>query len=231
MTLRDRIVALREAVPELMRRCVADVSDKNSIKGAFAICTASLQKSRRVKKGTHKLTDKGKSVSGTKAKQRGAKAKHRKYVKALQQEMQALKEVVGNYARNAGFADTVVSLPEPSASRRLVQQFEPVAKQFGDYLSRKTGMVWEFDKNIGASGPGEVEFGFVIDNDDGRKPHFGYNVDYDPLDDSYTLTSKLISHSGKVIKAVTQNDLPMEVVWRPETAFDKLLAALRSSEG
>lgn len=59
---------LKSGMPLGLRRCVADVAKKNDgdTSKVFAICTASLQKAGVLKKGTHKLTKKGRKRTSSK---------------------------------------------------------------------------------------------------------------------------------------------------------------------
>ena len=52
-------------MPAILDRCVSKVKGKVGESRAFAICTASLQKAGILKKGTQKLTDKGRKRSKT----------------------------------------------------------------------------------------------------------------------------------------------------------------------
>lgn len=61
-SLNYRLVCLKIAgdLPRILERCSEDVRKKGYTKQqAIAICTASLQRSGRLKKGTQQLTEKG----------------------------------------------------------------------------------------------------------------------------------------------------------------------------
>jgi hypothetical protein len=72
--------------PSQLRHCVVAVGDKlgGDVERAFAICTASLQKSGYLKKGTQEPTEKGVERSRSKSRQKGAKEVDQEYEKMIQ---------------------------------------------------------------------------------------------------------------------------------------------------
>ena len=71
-------------VPQVLRNCVAKVAAKDGdTSRAFAICTATLQKSGKLKKGTQKLTKKGRDAAGQRGKRPDAKDKDLDYERLI----------------------------------------------------------------------------------------------------------------------------------------------------
>lgn len=80
----------RKPMPEFMRRCVSAVSAKpgQDVRGAFAICTAQMQRYGYLQKGTHKATAKGKALSRKHKRQADHGEKIARYERALARERQ-----------------------------------------------------------------------------------------------------------------------------------------------
>jgi len=68
-------------MPQVVRSCVAQVAAKHGgdVSKAFAICTAGLQKSGTLKKGTQKLTKKGRGKAGVRGRDPASKEKDLDY--------------------------------------------------------------------------------------------------------------------------------------------------------
>jgi hypothetical protein len=68
-------------VPQIVRSCVAQVAGKSGgdVSKGFAICTAALQKSGTLKKGTQKLTKSGRGKAGARGKDPDSKNKDLNY--------------------------------------------------------------------------------------------------------------------------------------------------------
>lgn len=89
--LKDLFEARKKHLPTQLKRCVraitkergGDEPTREDMSRAFAICTAQLQRSGYLKKGSQKPTKKGKTRSRSKAGEKGHKSKVAEYEKML----------------------------------------------------------------------------------------------------------------------------------------------------
>jgi len=224
-----------EEAPELLRRCVADVAKgkggNSDVRRAFAICTAGLQKSGRLKKDSNKPTNVGRTVSAKKYKASDAKSKHADYEKLLKANRKGQNEdFASSLISTPGLAQTAVSEPTIGGVKKITQQFLTVASEFEQFLKRATHVSWELDRDFIGDSADEATFSFFREGRGGEGPCFAVTVDYQPTTAKYNLLVKYHDKAGRVVAQKRLRGVDTSVVWDPEKVFGSLMPRLFSEE-